>query len=93
LNELELSKVAVESCLHIAQDEVAMLENELKRIKDENLNLRAIIQRSDKIIYGSSKASFSGKENSFRESSQVPLRSRVNASSASHSTIPKRSQR
>ena len=66
MRELELSKATVESCLHIAQDEVKMLENELSRLKDENHDLRDIINRSDNIIYGKAKRSASlgrNKEN------------------------------
>lgn len=41
------------SSLHIAQQEIKILENELNRIKHENNILQNIINRTDNIIYGS----------------------------------------
>jgi hypothetical protein len=40
--------------LQIAHEEIAMLENELYRSRDEILSLKASLERADKIVYGSS---------------------------------------
>lgn len=42
-----------------------MLDNEVKRLKEENWNLQQTIQRADNILYGSKKpnAAGSNKEN------------------------------
>lgn len=63
MRELELSRVTAESCLQISQDEVRMLEVEVSRLKNENNDLRGIVNRSDNIIYGKAKRSTANKEN------------------------------
>lgn len=50
--ESDLSIAAAETSLRIARDEVAMLEHHLRRVEEENAELKSELQRSDRLIYG-----------------------------------------
>jgi hypothetical protein len=50
--ESDLSISAAETALRIAKDEVTMLEHQLRRVEEENAQLKFELQRSDRLIYG-----------------------------------------
>jgi hypothetical protein len=56
-HESKVSLSSYETCLRIAQEEIVMLENEIKRIQDENLRLKSALTYADKIVYGKSASS------------------------------------
>lgn len=50
--ESDLSIAAAETSLRISRDEVAMLEHQLRRVEEENAELKSELQRSDRLVYG-----------------------------------------
>lgn len=55
VREAELARAATEASLQIANDEIAMLDNEMRRLQENNASLQQTINRADKIMYGSSR--------------------------------------
>lgn len=50
--ETDVSTSATVTALQIARDEIAMLENELKRVKADNMKLQRSAQRNETLVYG-----------------------------------------
>lgn len=61
--ESEISLNSYNSALRIAHEEVLMLENENKRILEENVRLKSALSYADKIVYGTNSNSSSYASN------------------------------
>lgn len=59
--EVEESHHNKETCLNIANEEINMLEYEVKRLKDTNNKLTAEVERCYKLIYGTVSRPHLGK--------------------------------
>jgi hypothetical protein len=51
-SEIDVTQAATTTQLQIAREEVAMLEHELHRAKDENAGLRRALGSADRLVYG-----------------------------------------